>query len=135
MHKGNGSRPAPVQPLRLVLPAIGLLLAVLLPEQEVYAGAGYDLSLLAALSAVSCAGLLANQALRYHEPLLAACSILAGLLSVALVLDGAALVEYGGWSEPAVSTLVFFLLLFSGLGGWVEAHNLLRGSRLTARNS
>ncbi|MCA1719485.1 MAG: hypothetical protein LC781_22570 [Actinobacteria bacterium] len=129
MYKGNGSRATPGELLRLVLPTIGLLLAVLLPQQEVYAGTGYGLSLLAALSAVGCAGYLANHALRHHEPLLAACSILAGLLSVALVFDGTALVEYGGWSEPVVSMLISFFVLFSGLGGWVEA----REPRLTTQ--
>src|SRR3954471_24999645 len=76
--------------LRLVLPAIGLLLAGLLPQQEVYAGIGYDLSLLATLSAVGCAGYLAKHVIRRHEPLLAACSVLAGLLPVAPVFGSAA---------------------------------------------
>lgn len=120
--------------LRLVLPAIGLLLAGLLPQQEVYAGIGYDLSLLATLSAAGCAGYLANHVIRHHEPLLAACSVLAGFLPVAPVFGSVAPGEYGGWSAPVFSILLSFFVLFSGLGGWVEARDFFREPRLTARN-
>jgi hypothetical protein len=119
--------------LRLILPAIGLLLAGLLPEQDVYAGIGYDLPLLATLSAVGCAGYLANHVLRHHEPLLAACTVLAGLLSVAPVFDSVAPGEYGGSPESVVSILFSFFVLFSGLGGWVEARDLFCEPRLTVR--
>lgn len=121
--------------LRLVLPALGLLLAGLLPQEEVYAGIGYDLPLLAALSAVGCAGYLANHVLRHHEPLLAACTLLAGLISVAPVFGGVAPGEYSGQPEPVVSLLFSFFVLFSGLGGWVEAQEFLREPRLTSPNS
>lgn len=117
--------------MRLVLPAIGLLLAGLLPQQEVYAGIGYNLSLLATLSAVGCAGYLANHVIRRHEPLLAACSVLAGLLPVAPIFGSVAPGKHGGWPTPVFSILLSFFVLFSGLGGWVEAHYLFRESRLT----
>ncbi len=120
--------------MRLVPPTIGLLLAGLLSQQDVYAGTGYDLSLLVALSVVGYAGYLANHVVRHHEPSPAACSVLDELLSVAPVFGRVAPDEYGGWPGSVVSTLFSFFVLFSGLGGRVEARDLLRESPLTAPN-
>jgi hypothetical protein len=76
---GNGPRRSASETLlRLVPPTIGLLLAGLLSQQEVYAGTGYDLSLLVALSVVGYAGYLANHVVRHHKPSPAACSYWTG---------------------------------------------------------
>lgn len=116
------------------LPALGLILAGLLPPEEVHAETGHGLSLLASLGSMGCAGHLANYLLRHRQTLLAACSMLAALLSVAVFLDSAASGQRGRRPAPVISMLSSFFVLFSGLGGWVDVRTLLRGSNLTAPN-
>ncbi len=128
------SSDAAFRALLFSLPALGLFLAGLLPQEEVYAETGYGLSLLAALSALGCAGHLANYLFRHRETLFAACSMLAGLLSMALVLGSIAPGQCVWRPAPVISMLSSFFVLFSGLAGWVGVCALLRGSRLTAHN-
>ncbi len=128
------SSDAALKALLASLPALGLFLAGLLPQEEVYPDTGYGLSLLAALGAVGYAGLLANYIFRHREILSAACSMLSGLLSMALVFGSIAPGKRGGGPAPVVSMLLSFFILFSGLGGWVGSRTLFRESRLTAHN-
>lgn len=128
------SSDAVLRALLVYLPALGLFLAGLLPQEEVYADTGYGLSLLAALGALGCAGNLANYIFRHHQALFAACSMLSGLLSTALVFGGVAPGKRGGWPAPVISMFLSFFILLSGLGGWVGARDLFREPRLTAHN-
>ncbi len=127
------SSDAALRALLVSLPALGMFLAGLLPQEEVCADTGYGLSLLAALGALGCAGSLASYIFRHHQARYAACSIPSGLLSMALVFGSIAPGKHGGWPAPVISMFLSFFILFSGLGGWVGARGL-REPRLIAHN-
>ena len=104
-----------------MLAAVCLFLAdVLLPQQEAYANAEYGFSLLAAVGAAGCIGYLLSAIFRLHRAPFGFRGLLFGLSSVAAFsANGLA----GGEDWPLLVALLFgsFLLLFSGLGGWVDA--------------
>ena len=113
-----------------ILPAICLLLTgLLLPQQEAYANPEYGFPLLAAAGAAGCIGYLLVAISRlqrspfgYRAPLFEPSSVAAS--------SGTGGEEGEGW--PLLVALLFgsFLVLFSGLGGWVEVNQ--RGGRPAA---
>jgi hypothetical protein len=113
---------------KTVLPAIWLFLAGFLPQQDVYANADYGLSLLAALGAVGCVGYLLASISRYYQAPFGSPTLLTGLSSEKLVSAGN---PGEGEDWPLLVALLFgpFLVLFSSLGGWVEARGLSRRAR------
>jgi hypothetical protein len=111
-----------------VLPAIWLFLAGFLPHQDVYANPDFGLSLLAALGTVGCVGYLLAFFSRHYQVPFGSTTLLVGLSSAKVVSPGN---PGAGENWPLLVALLFgpFLVLFSGLGGWVEARGLSRGSR------
>jgi len=107
--------------LKTVPAAVCLFLAdVLLPQQDAYTSAEYGFSLLAAVGAAGCIGYLLSAILRLHRSPFGSGGLLFGPSSVAAFsANGLA----GGEEWPLLVALLFgsFLLLFSGLGGWVDA--------------
>lgn len=93
------------------------LLAYFAPHDEAYAGADYGISLLAALGAASCIGYLASRLSLRLDVLPRLRPAESGLSPSAIVASG---LETGeDW--PLLVALLFglFLMLLSGLGGWV----------------
>ena len=113
----------PHPPLRsvskTVLAAACLLLAdIFLPQQDAYAEYGFPF--LAAVGAAGCVGYLLSAILRLYRAPLGSRGLLFGSPSVATSsANGLA----GGEDWPLLVALLFgsFLILFSGLGGWVDA--------------
>ena len=105
-----------------MLAAVFLLLAdVLLPQQDAYASAEYGFPLLAAVGAAGCIGYLLSAIFRLHRSPFGSRGLLFGASSVAAFsVNG----RGGGEDWPLLVALLFgsFLMLFSGLGGWVDAH-------------
>ncbi|HZC83738.1 MAG TPA: hypothetical protein VE194_04865 [Rubrobacter sp.] len=113
-----------------ILPAICLLLTgLLLPQQEAYANPEYGFPLLAAAGAAGCIGYLLAAISRLQRTPFGTWEPLFGPSSVA-ASSGNCGGEGEGW--PLLIALLFgsFLVLFSGLGGWVEANP--RGGRPAA---
>jgi hypothetical protein len=105
--------------------AIWLLLVDVSPQQDVYANPDYGLSLLAALGTAGCLGCLLTAIFRLYRAPFGSRGVLSCSSSVeAFSVDG----RGGGEDWPLLVALLFgsFLMLFSGLGGWVDA-----GSRVT----
>jgi hypothetical protein len=106
---------------KTVLAAICLFLAdVLLPQQEAYASAEYGFPLLAAVGAAGCIGYFLSAIFRLHRAPFGSRGLLFGSSSVAAFsVNG----RGGGEDWPLLVALLFgsFLILFSGLGGWVDA--------------
>ena len=105
---------------KTVLAAVFLLLAdVLLPQQDAYASAEYGFPLLAAVGAAGCIGYLLSAIFRLHRAPFGSRGLLFGSSAATASVDG------GGSGEdwPLLVALLFgsFLMLFSGLGGWVDA--------------
>ena len=112
---------------KTVLAAVFLLLAdILLPQQDAYASAEYGFPLLAAVGAAGCIGYLLSAIFRLHRAPFGSRGLLFGSSWVATSVDGR-----GGEDWPLLVALLFgpFLILFSGLGGWVEARGPSRGVR------
>jgi hypothetical protein len=112
-------------PLRSVsktaLAAACLLLADLfLPQQDAYASAEYGFPFLAAVGAAGCVGYLLSAVLRLYRAPLGSRGLLFGSSSVA-TSSANNLARGEDW--PLLVALLFrsFLILFSGLGGWVDA--------------
>jgi hypothetical protein len=107
--------------LKTVLAAICLFLAdVLLPQQEAYASAEHGFPLLAAVGAAGCIGYLLSAIFRLHRAPFGSRGLLFGSSSVAASsVNG----RGGGEDWPLLVALLFgsLLILFSGLGGWVDA--------------
>ena len=104
---------------KTVLAAVFLLLAdILLPQQEAYASAEYGFPLLAAVGAAGCIGYLLSAIFRLHRAPFGSRGLLSGSSSAATRVDGGG----GGEDWPLLVALLFgsFLMLFSGLGGWVD---------------
>ena len=113
-----------------LLPAVCLLLTgLLLPQQEAYANPEYGFPLLAAAGAAGCIGYLLAAISRLQRVPFGCWEPLFGPPCVAASSrNGGG--EGEGW--PLLIALLFgsFLVLFSGLGGWVEANP--RGGRPAA---
>jgi len=111
-----------------VLPATWLFLASFLPHQDVYANPDYGLSVLAALGTAGCVSYLLAFFSRNYQVPFGSPTLLVGLSSAKVVSAGS---PGEGEDWPLLVALLFgpFLVLFSGLGGWVEARGLSRGSR------
>ena len=110
-----------------ILTAVCLLLTgFLLPHQEAYANPEYGFPLLAAAGAAGCIGYLLAAISRFQRVPFGCWEPLFGPPSVA-ASPGNGGGEGTGW--PLLVALLFgsFLVLFSGLGGWVEARP--RGGR------
>jgi len=103
----------------VALPAIGLLVVDLLPQQEAYANADYGFSLLAALGAEGCIGYLVGYIFSCFDIPVYSCPIFAWLRPEPVV---SASVPGERW--PLLVALLFgpIMVLLAGLGGWVEAH-------------
>ena len=115
---------APRPPLRsvskTVLTAVFLLLAdILIPQQDAYASAEYGFPLLAAVGAAGCIGYLLSAIFRLHRAPFTSRGLLFGSSSAAASVGG----RGSGEDWPLLVALLFgsFLMLFSGLGGWVDA--------------
>ena len=105
---------------KTVLVALFVLLAdILLPQQDAYASAEYGFPLLAAVGAAGCIGYLLSAIFRLHRAPFSSRGLLFGSLSATTSVDG----RKGGEDWPLLVALLFgsFLMLFSGLGGWVDA--------------
>ena len=104
-----------------MLAAICLFLAdVLLPQQEAYASAEYGFPLLAAAGAAGCIGYLLSAIFRLHRAPFGSRGLLLGSSPVAVFsVNG----RGRGADWPLLVALLFgsILILFSGLGGWVDA--------------
>ena len=118
----------------VVLPAIWFLLAGLSPQQDVYANPDYGLSLLAALGTAGCLGYLLAAISRHHRLRLGARTLFFGPSQVGIL---SARASCGGEDWPLLVALLFgpLPILFSGLGGWVEARGIPRGARRRAAHS
>jgi hypothetical protein len=120
-RRGAGASHPPLKSVsKTVLAALFLLLAdILLPQQDAYASAEYGFPLLAAVGAAGCIGYLLSAIFRLHRAPFSSRRLLFGSSSAATSVDG------GGSGEdwPLLVALLFgsFLMLFSGLGGWVDA--------------
>ena len=97
-----------------------LLADILLPQQDAYASAEYGFPLLAAVGAAGCIGYLLSAIFRLHRAPFSTRGLLFGSSSAATFVDGS------GEDWPLLVALLFgsFLMLFSGLGGWVDARPL-----------
>jgi hypothetical protein len=117
-----------------VLPAIWLFLAGFLPHQDVYANPDYGFPVLAALGTVGCVGYLLAFISRHYEVPFGSFTLLAEFSSAAQV-SASGPGEGEDW--PLLVALLFrpFLILFSGLGGWVEARGLSRAARHATQTS
>lgn len=105
---------------RTALPALWLLLADLSPQQEVYAGADYGLSMLAVLGTAGClsyALALVSDRTLFGEG--SAVSLAGPEPAGGLALSGR---TARGERWPLLIALLFapLVILFSGLGGFVE---------------
>jgi hypothetical protein len=101
--------------------AIWLLLVDVSPQQDVYANPDYGLSLLAALGTAGCLGCLLTAIFRlYRAPFGSQVALSRSSSVEAFAADG----RGGGEDWPLLVALLFgsFLILFSGLGGWVDAY-------------
>lgn len=120
-RRGAGaSHPSLKSVSKTTLAALFVLLAdILLPQQDAYASAEYGFPLLAAVGAAGCIGYLLSAIFRLHRAPFSSRGLLFGSSSAATSVDG------GGNGEdwPLLVALLFgsFLMLFSGLGGWVDA--------------
>jgi hypothetical protein len=106
---------------KTLLAAACLLLADLfLPQQDAYASAEYGVPFLAAVGAAGCVGYLLSAILRLYRAPFGSRGLLFGASSVAT--SGADDLA-GGDDWPLLVALLFgsFLILLSGLGGWVDA--------------
>jgi hypothetical protein len=123
-RRGVGASRPPLKSVsKTVLAALFVLLAdILLPQQDAYASAEYGFPLLAAVGAAGCIGYLLSAIFRLHRAPLSSRGRLFGSSSAATSLDGGG----GGEDWPLLVALLFgsFLMLFSGLGGWVDARPL-----------
>ncbi len=127
-RRGAGaSHPSLKSVSKTTLAALFVLLAdILLPQQDAYASAEYGFPLLAAVGAgvgaAGCIGYLLSAIFRLHRAPFSSRGLLFGSSSAATSVDG------GGSGEdwPLLVALLFgsFLMLFSGLGGWVDARPL-----------
>jgi hypothetical protein len=89
------------------------------PQQDVYANPDYGLPLLAALGTAGCLSYLLAAIFRLYRAPFYQRDVLSRFSSVeAFSADGR-----GGEEWPLLVALLFgsFLMLFSGLGGWVDA--------------
>jgi len=120
----------PVQRRFTVLPqtalfAVWLVLVDVSPQQDVYANPDYGFSLLAALGTAGCLSYLLTAIFRLYRTPFGSRNVLSRSTSLeAFSVDG----RGGGEDWPLLVALLFgsFLMLFSGLGGWVDS-----GSRAT----
>ena len=96
-----------------------LLASILFPQQDAYASAEYGVPLLAAVGAAGCIGYLLSAIFRLHRVPFSSRGLLFGSSSASTSLDGGV----SGEDWPLLVALLFgsFLMLFSGLGGWVDA--------------
>ena len=124
---GSVILPEPHNALSRFLPAIWLFLAGLWPQQDVYASADYGLSVLAVLGTAGCIGYLWAFISRYNLTAFGTTALPAWPSSSAIVTSGSP-GRGEGW--PLLVALLFAPLpiLFSGLGGWVEARSIPRGA-------
>lgn len=115
-----------------MLPAIWLLLAGLWPQQDVYASADYGLSVLAILGTAGCIGYAWAFFSRYRLAAFGPTALAAWPSSPATFTPGN---PGRGEVWPLLVALLFAPLpiLFSGLGGWVEARSIRRGAHRAAR--
>jgi hypothetical protein len=104
-----------------MLAAMCLFLAdVLLPQQEAYASAEFGFPMLAAVGAAGCIGYLLSAIFRLQRAQFGPRGLLFGSSSLAAFsVNG----RGGGEDWPLLVALLFGSLpiLFSGLGGWVDA--------------
>jgi hypothetical protein len=118
--RGRGAtQPSYLRPA--VLPALCLLLAdLLLPQQETYANPEYGFSLIAAVGAAGCISYLLSAVSRLQQAPFGARALLFGPSSIAPSSTNS---RGDGEDWPLLVALLFgsLLILFSGLGGWVEA--------------
>lgn len=112
---------------KAVLPAIWLFLAGLWPQQDVYASADYGLSVLALLGTAGCIGYAWAFISRYRLTAFGPTALPAWPSSPAIIHSGS---PGRGEVWPLLVALLFAPLpiLFSGLGGWVEARSIPRGA-------
>jgi hypothetical protein len=111
-----------------LLPAVCLFLADLfLPQQEAYANPEYGFPMIAAVGAAGCIGYLLSAVSRLDGVPLGAGGPSFGLPLVAISSTNG---RREGEDWPLLVALLFgsFLILFSGLGGWVEARPRGTGS-------
>ncbi|MFL6008909.1 MAG: hypothetical protein ACJ73Z_04610 [Rubrobacteraceae bacterium] len=101
--------------------AIWLLLVDVSPQQDVYANPDYGLSLLAALGTAGCVGYLLTAIFRLYRAPFGSQGVLSRSSSVEAFTSDS---RHGGENWPLLVALLFgsFLVLFSGLGGWVDAY-------------
>jgi hypothetical protein len=106
---------------RTALFAIWLLLVDVSPQQDVYANPDYGLSLLAALGTAGCVGYLLTAIFRLYRAPFGSKGVLSRPSSVEAFSSAG---RRGGEDWPLLVALLFgsFLVLFSGLGGWVDAY-------------
>ena len=103
-----------------MLAALFVLLAdILLPQQDAYASAEYGVPLLAAVGAAGCIGYLLSAIFRLHRVPFSSRGLLFGSSSAAPSFDVVGSGEV--WPLLVVLLFVSSLMLFSGLGGWVDA--------------
>jgi hypothetical protein len=116
-------------PKEILLAVCLLLTDILLPQQETYASPEYGFPLLAAAGAAGCIGYLLAAISRLQRVPFGSREPLFWPSSVAASSGNGG---GGGEGWPLLVALLFgsFLILFSGLGGWVEAHP--RGGRQAA---
>lgn len=113
--------------MKTVLPAIWLFLAGLWPQQDLYASPDYGLSVLALLGTAGCIGyawaFLSRNRLSAFGP-----AALPVWPSSSAIVASANPGRGEVW--PLLVALLFAPLpiLFSGLGGWVEARSIPRGA-------
>lgn len=101
--------------------AIWLLLVDVSPQQDVYANPDYGLPLLAALGTAGCLSYLLTAIFRLYRAPVGSRGVLSRSSSVEAFAAGG---RGGGEEWPLLVALLFgsFVMLFSGLGGWVDAH-------------
>jgi hypothetical protein len=113
--------------LKAFLPALWLFLAGLWPQQDLYASADYGLPVLALLGTAGCIGYAWAFIFRYRLADFGSASLPAWPSSPSIIIPGN---PGRGEVWPLLVALLFAPLpvLFSGLGGWVEARSFFRGA-------
>jgi hypothetical protein len=112
---------------KTVLPAIWLFLAGLWPQQDLYASPDYGLSVLALLGTAGCIGYAWAFLSRYRLSAFGATTLPAWPSSSTVVASG----NPGRGEVWLLLVALLFsplTILFSGLGGWVEARSITRGA-------
>ena len=99
--------------------AVWLLLVDVSPQQDAYANPDFGLSLLAALGTAGCLSYLLSAIFRLYRAPFGSRGVLSRSSSLEALSDDAR----GGEEWPLLVALLFgsFVMLFSGLGGWVDA--------------